>query len=170
MPDLRHRQIRSLVLPVVVAGIVPFLLVMRFQPFGLNTFLPLPAVQIPFGVLLFLAGVALLAMTIRLFGQVGQGTLAPWDPPRKLVVQGIYRYVRNPMISGVLFMLLGEAVLLGSAALMAWFLLALIVNTLYFKLSEEPGLVKRFGQEYITYRAHVPMWIPRGKPWDPGDK
>jgi protein-S-isoprenylcysteine O-methyltransferase Ste14 len=151
-----------------VALVVPFLLVARFQPFGMNVFLPLPYLQVPLGLILFLVGLVLLVETIHLFAQVGQGTLAPWDPPRQLVVRGVYRYVRNPMISGVLFMLLGEAVLLGSAALLAWFLLALVINTMYFKLSEEPELVRRFGQEYITYRANVPMWIPRTRPWDPG--
>jgi protein-S-isoprenylcysteine O-methyltransferase Ste14 len=75
--------------------------------------------------------------------------------------------VRNPMISGVLFMQLGEAVLLGSEALLILFALFLVINTTYFKLLEEPGLVKRFGEEYVTYRANVPMWLPRLAPWDP---
>jgi len=161
------RQLRSLVLPLVVVGVVPFLLVARFRPFEIRAALPWPYLQVPLGLLLFCIGLFLLANTIRLFGQVGKGTLAPWDPPRRLVVQGVYRYVRNPMISGVLFMLLGETVILGSSALLGWFLFAFVLNTVYFKLSEEPGLVKRFGQEYVTYRANVPMWVPRLKPWDP---
>jgi hypothetical protein len=71
------------------------------------------------------------------------------------------------MISGVLFMLAGETVLCGSWAIAAWMLLFAAINTIYFKLSEEPGLVKRFGQEYVAYRAKVPMWLPRLKPWRP---
>jgi protein-S-isoprenylcysteine O-methyltransferase Ste14 len=63
------------------------------------------------GVLIFL-GLGLMIATIRLFMRVGKGTLAPWNPTQRLVVQGVYRHVRNPMISGVFFTLLGEAVLL----------------------------------------------------------
>lgn len=161
------RQVRSFVLPVVVAGLVPFLQIARFNPFRLELRLPLPALQLPLGLIFFLAGLLLLVNTIRLFHAVGQGTLAPWDPPRRLVTRGVYRYVRNPMISGVLFLLLGEAICAGSRAIFEWFLIVLVINTIYFKLSEEPGLVRRFGQEYITYRQHVPMWIPRVKPWNP---
>jgi len=166
--DLRSRQIHALVLPVTVVLVAPFLLVTSFNPFRLEVSLPLPLLQIFLGGLIVLFGLALLVQTIRLFGQVGQGTLAPWDPPRRLVVQGVYRHVRNPMISGVLFMLLGEAVGLGSPVLLAWFALFLLLNLVYIKLLEEPMLVRRFGQEYIEYRANVPMWFPRLKPWEPG--
>jgi protein-S-isoprenylcysteine O-methyltransferase Ste14 len=165
---MRHfRQIRSFVLPITAAVIVPFLIIARYDPFRLDIRLPLPALQAPLGLAFFLAGLALLVLTVRLFHSVGQGTLAPWDPPRRLVTRGVYRYVRNPMISGVLFMLLGEAILGGSQGLFTWFILFLVINTTYFKLLEEPGLVRRFGQDYITYRQHVPMWIPRLKPWEP---
>jgi protein-S-isoprenylcysteine O-methyltransferase Ste14 len=76
------------------------------------------------------------------------------------------------MISGVAFLVLGESVLFGSMAVLVWFVMLVVVNTLYFKLSEEPGLVKRFGTEYEEYRRHVPMWFPRFTPWRdaPGSK
>lgn len=164
---LTFRQVRSFVLPVVVAGLVPFLLIAHFNPFRLEFHLPLLALQAPLGLIFFLTGLVLLVNTIRLFHTVGQGTLAPWDPPRRLVTRGVYRYVRNPMISGVLFLLLGEAICTGSRAIFIWFLAFVVINTTYFKLLEEPGLVRRFGQAYITYRQHVPMWIPRLKPWEP---
>lgn len=96
---------------------------------------------------------------------LGRGTLAPWDPTNKLVVEGVYAYVRNPMISGVSFVVLGESVLLGSLWVFVWFVIVIIVNTIYFKLSEEPGLVKRFGKDYQEYRSNVPMWVPRLKAW-----
>ena len=67
-------------------------------------------------------GLVLLVATIRLFVTVGQGTLAPWEPPQRLVVRGVYRHVRNPMISGVIFVLLGAAVLAASLPLFGWFL------------------------------------------------
>ena len=167
--DWLLRQLSSLVLPVTVVLVVPFFLVARFQPFRLRYALPYAWAQIPLGLAIFVTGLELLAGTIRLFSRVGQGTLAPWDPPRRLVVQGVYRYVRNPMISGVMFMLLGEAVLLWSRPVLNWLGLFLLINTVYFKLLEEPGLVRRFGEEYVRYRANVPMWVPRLKPWDPAE-
>jgi len=110
-------------------------------------------------------GLWLMVQTIRLFVLVGDGTLAPWDPTQRLVVRGVYRHVRNPMISGVLFILLGEAVFLGSMALFYWFLAAAVVNLIYIPLFEEPGLEDRFGQDYVEYKRHVPRWLPRFSPW-----
>jgi protein-S-isoprenylcysteine O-methyltransferase Ste14 len=104
-------------------------------------------------------GLVLMVATIRLFMTVGKGTLAPWNPPQRLVVRGVYRYVRNPMISGACCLLLGEAVLAASLPLLGLFALAVIVNAVYIPLSEEPGLAKRFGEEYEVYRRNVPRWI-----------
>lgn len=109
-------------------------------------------------------------MTISLFVIIGKGTLAPWDPTQKLVIRGPYRYERNPMISGVLAILLAEALLAGSTAMVIYVLIFTAVNMIYMPLSEEPGLSKRFGAEYITYKQHVPRWIPRLKPWDGQEK
>jgi protein-S-isoprenylcysteine O-methyltransferase Ste14 len=117
------------------------------------------------GLPLIAVGLLLVVSTVRLFATVGRGTLAPWDPTTRLVVRGPYRYVRNPMISGVLFILLGEAALFGSLALLVLLGLVLAVNAVYLPLVEEPGLQRRFGEEYERYRAHVPGWIPRVRPW-----
>jgi protein-S-isoprenylcysteine O-methyltransferase Ste14 len=106
--------------------------------------------------------------TISLFANVGEGTLAPWDPPRNLVARGVYRYVRNPMISGVIFILLGEAILLGSLPVLVWFLIGFAVNAIYIPLIEEKRLERRFGDEYLAYKRNVPRWIPRLRPWTPG--
>ena len=103
--------------------------------------------------------------TNRLFATVGHGTLAPWNPPEKLVVRGVYRHVRNPMITGALCILLGEGVFFGSWWLLGWFGFALILNLVYIPLVEERGLVKRFGEDYLLYKQNVPRWIPRWKPW-----
>jgi protein-S-isoprenylcysteine O-methyltransferase Ste14 len=94
---------------------------------------------------------------------VGNGTLAPWNPPQYLVIQGVYRHVRNPMIAGIFFILLGEAVVAASLPLLVWFLVFVVINSLYIPLSEEPGLVKRFGSDYLTYKQNVPRWIPRSR-------
>ncbi|MEZ4517046.1 MAG: methyltransferase [Chloroflexota bacterium] len=75
--------------------------------------------------------------------------------------------MRNPMISAVITILLGEALLLGSWTIAALALGFLLLNTVYFVFSEEPGLEKRFGEEYVEYKANVPRWVPRMTPWQP---
>ena len=104
---------------------------------------------------------------MSLFVKEGGGTLAPWDPTTRLVVRGPYRYVRHPMIGGVASILLGEAALLGSRPLLAWFAIADGANAIYLPLVEERSLARRFGEEWETYRANVPRFIPRPAPWDP---
>jgi protein-S-isoprenylcysteine O-methyltransferase Ste14 len=110
-------------------------------------------------------GVALAAWTNRLFLLVGRGTPAPWDPPRRFVVHGPYRHVRNPMMLAVFLMLAGEALVLRCPAVAAWLAIFIAVNTAYIPLSEEKGLERRFGDDYRDYRRAVPRWLPRLTPW-----
>ena len=95
-----------------------------------------------------------MVQTIALFAAQGQGKLAPWDPPKRLVVRGIYRHVRNPMISGVILILVGESLLVGSGALAAWCALVTLMNMLYIPLLEEPALEERFGEAYQAHNQH----------------
>ena len=113
-------------------------------------------------------GLTLFASSLRRFDAEGDGTLAPWDPPRALVVRGPYRYVRNPMISGVLFVLVGEALLLLSPSVGRWAALFAGINAVYIPLLEEPQLEARFGEAYREYRRHVRRFLPRLRPWEPG--
>jgi 8-oxo-dGTP diphosphatase len=117
------------------------------------------------GAICLLAGLTLAIWTIRLFQNKGKGTLAPWDATRHLITSGPYAYVRNPMITGIFLILTGEACLLGSYAIGIWTVLFLVINLIYFPLSEEPGLRARFGKEYDTYCQNVPRYIPRLTPW-----
>jgi protein-S-isoprenylcysteine O-methyltransferase Ste14 len=126
------------------------------------------AIPVAAGLVLIGAGLALWYRTVTLFARVGKGTLAPWDPTRKLVVLGPYRYVRNPMITGVLTLLAGEAAFFGSPWILVWAVAFFTINALYFPRVEEPGLLKRFGSEYEEYRRNVPRWVPRRTPWTPG--
>jgi len=163
---VRHAR-AILSLPGVVAVLVPALLALTGGVdvgWGLPTAMAwLPVLA---GCALAAAGVFLIGWTVSLFARVGDGTLAPWDPTARLVVAGPYRHVRNPMIGGVLLLLLGEAALLGSRAIFIWFCSVLAVNAVYLPLVEEPGLVQRFGADYERYRANVPRWLPRPRPWD----
>jgi protein-S-isoprenylcysteine O-methyltransferase Ste14 len=116
------------------------------------------------------AGLYLMARTIAMFARIGKGSLAPWDPTTRLVAAGVYRHVRNPMISGVCAVILGEALMSGSLMVLAWAAFFAVVNAIYMPLSEEPGLEKRFGDDYRRYKANVPRWIPRLRPWEDADK
>jgi protein-S-isoprenylcysteine O-methyltransferase Ste14 len=117
------------------------------------------------GLGLLAIGLLLFVASLRRFDREGSGTLAPWDPPRRLVVRGPYAYVRNPMISGVAFVLLGEALLLLSRPHLEWALIFLLINAVYIPLLEEPLLLNRFGDEYREYCRHVPRLLPRLRPW-----
>jgi protein-S-isoprenylcysteine O-methyltransferase Ste14 len=159
-----RRQLRAIaLLPATVALAVPAVLVVAYgaEP-GLG--LPAPAWLAPIaaGAALIAAGLRLWWQTIRLFVEVGQGTLAPWDPPRRFVARGPYRRLRNPMISALGAVLLGEALLLGSLAILVFFGGFAVVNAIYIPALEEPALRRRFGVEYERYRRVVPRWIPRG--------
>ena len=112
-----------------------------------------------------IAGLALSVWTAALFLKFGEGTPAPWDPPKRLVVRGPYRHVRNPMITGVLLVLFAEAVLLQSWPIAVWMIVFFIGNSIYFPLVEESGLEKRFGNQYREYMNQVPRWIPRLSHW-----
>ena len=151
MRALRHLA-AIVLLPGTVTVVVPVLLLDDAD------LAPWPLAVL--GAVLLALGLALIARTVTLFVRVGRGTLAPWDPTSKLVVRGPYRYVRNPMITGVLAVLLGEAALFGSLALLAWSAVVFAVNAVYFVHVEEPGLRRRFGAEYEVYAASVPRWIP----------
>jgi protein-S-isoprenylcysteine O-methyltransferase Ste14 len=156
------RQLAAVaLLPVTVALVVPAVILWRSGGGGGGWALGLA------GAALVAAGLALVAWTAVLFARIGRGTIAPWDPTRKLVVHGPYRHVRNPMISGVLAILLGEAALFSSVPLLLWFAGVLAVNAVYMPLVEEPGLRRRFGPAYDEYRANVPRWLPRLVPWEP---
>jgi protein-S-isoprenylcysteine O-methyltransferase Ste14 len=131
---------------------------------GLSSALQLLPVLL--GAALLAVGLALFVSTVALFAGTGQGTLAPWDQTQRLVVRGPYRHVRNPMVSGVIFVLLAEATVCGSFSILVWALLFSLVNMVYIPLSEEPGLENRFGDDYRLYKQHVPRWLPRVRPWE----
>ena len=163
------RFLSSLIVPIIVVGVIPLWLI-RTVLADYDTHWPAGAPWVwaaqLFGAAVGLVGLALFVWCVSLFARRGQGTIMPWDPTQRLVVAGPYRHVRNPMISGVLFMVAGLALLRGSAltgALAAFFF---VVNHVYFIYSEEPGLVKRFGQSYRTYKANVPRWLPRLRPYE----
>jgi len=115
-------------------------------------------------------GLFLFVASLARFVTEGRGTLAPWDPPRRLVVRGPYRYVRNPMISGVIFITFGEAMMLRSMPHAEWALAFVLLNLVWIPLFEEPVLTAMFGDDYRRYRRHVRRFIPRLRAYDPGNR
>ena len=107
------------------------------------------------------AGAAGLLWCIWEFAARGRGTLAPVDPPTRLVVSGIYRYVRNPMYVCVITILAGEAMLWRSAALAIYAGTFLAVTHAFIVIHEEPALRRTFGASYAAYTRSVSRWIPR---------
>lgn len=110
-----------------------------------------------------LAGVAVLLMSIWSFARVGKGTLAPFDETRKLVVVGLYRYVRNPMYLAVMTILLAESWFFWSGRLLLYAGVCFAVTNAFVIGYEENRLRYKYGDEFRRYCAQVGRWIPRGR-------
>ncbi len=158
-----------LLLPFMVTVVIPAIILYLMGIDGMAVYRPVPWILLMLlgAALLAALGLALFVMTVRLFVRIGRGTLAPWNPTERLVVVGVYRHVRNPMITGVMCILLGETIFFGSLPLLLWFAIFVVLNATYIPLFEEPGLEKRFGSDYARYKENVPRWIPRLTAWEP---
>jgi protein-S-isoprenylcysteine O-methyltransferase Ste14 len=155
-----RRHLRAIaLLPAMNTVVIPATILLASPPPAPSATLAEWSVRAA-GLLLAALPAALVTHTIALFVRTGGGTLAPWDPTRALVGAGAYAYSRNPMKAGLFAVLAGEALLLKSLPLAAWLALFALVNVVYIRVSEEPGLRKRFGREYLEYCARVPRWIP----------
>ena len=166
--ELRKHLRAVLLLPGMVLVVIPATIVYftGFDSFGVWQSVPATRVIFPFfGGVSLLIGLSLMIATNWLFATIAKGTLAPWDPTQRLVVVGIYRHVRNPMMSGVFFVLIGEVLLTASWQLAVWFAIFVGVNLIFIPLWEEPFLARRFGDEYREYKQNVPRWIARISPW-----
>jgi protein-S-isoprenylcysteine O-methyltransferase Ste14 len=162
---LRH-LVAVVALPFAVTVVIPFVIA-RHSATSLRW--PATASHVAVwavGLILLAVGVALFLTSVFEFAFRGRGTLAPWDPPRALVIHGPYRFVRNPMISGVVFILVAETALLLSTAHAIWAVVFAIINMIYIPLIEEPQLEHRFGDAYREYCRHVPRLFPTVRPWE----
>jgi protein-S-isoprenylcysteine O-methyltransferase Ste14 len=143
-------------LPGLFAGYVP----LRF--FGLaRVHVSLTNPVHLLGLLAIALGGALLLACIWEFARSGRGTLSPVDPPRELVLRGLYRYVRNPMYLSVTVIVLGEVLLTGSRPLLAYWAVWFVAVNLFVIGYEEPTLRRRFGESYERYTREVKRWLPR---------
>lgn len=147
--------------PLVVGGVIPwFLTGWQRQP----TFLDMAPIRFV-GVVLIIAGLPVLIDSFKRFAVEGRGTPAPIAPTRHLVVTGYYRHVRNPMYVAVLAVILGQALLFADLRLLAYGAAFWLACHLFVVFYEEPTLRRSFGADYDAFRANVPRWIPRLRPW-----
>jgi steroid 5-alpha reductase family enzyme len=154
----------TLLLPGLFAGYLPW------RYFGLNrAVIALSDPIAVLGVVVIAVGVVLLAACIVEFARSGKGTLSPVDPPRRLVVGGLYRYVRNPMYLSVTTIVLGEVLVTRSQALALYWVIWFGCVNLFVMGYEEPTLRQQFGDSYDQYTCRVPRWIPRWIPTGPPD-
>ncbi len=147
----------------MVAGVIPW----RLTRWEMREPLPYWAPLRWVGVILIVAGVAVLLHAFVRFVVEGAGTPAPIAPTERLVVGGLYRYVRNPMYVGVLAAIAGQALLLGQAVLLTYGLIMFAIVAAFVRLYEEPVLARRYRAQYDAYRRAVPAWWPRLRPWRP---
>jgi protein-S-isoprenylcysteine O-methyltransferase Ste14 len=152
--------IRSLAWAVLIPGLFAGYVPWRY--FGLRNVQLDPQNPLHIiGLLCIAIGAGLLGTCIWEFARSGRGTLAPVDPPRELVVKGLYRYVRNPMYLSVTTVVLGEFLLTGSRQLLVYWAIWFAAANLFVIGYEEPTLRQRFGTSYERYQAEVGRWVPR---------
>ena len=121
----------------------------------------------PSSILVLALGFVGLLWCVRDFYVTGRGTLAPWAPPKRLVVVGLYRYSRNPMYVSVVLILLGWTLAFGSWVLFAYALVVASAFHLRVIFGEEPWLSRTHGQEWQEYASRVPRWLGRVTPREP---
>jgi protein-S-isoprenylcysteine O-methyltransferase Ste14 len=153
-----------LLAPCVVAGVIPWWLTRWDMRQPLVDGVATRAV----GVLLIVVGAPVLITAFVRFVVEGTGTPAPVAPTKRLVVGGLYRYVRNPMYLAVLAIIVGQALLLGQRPLLTYALVVWAFFALFVKVYEEPTLRRRYGEQYDSYCRVVPGWIPRLRRWTDG--
>lgn len=144
--------------PGTMAGLIPWLIThWRIQDGASVTLSIIGAVLV----------VISLAMLIECFVRfaMANGTPAPVAPTRHLVVTGLYRFVRNPMYVAVLGLILGQLLLFGNAALLAYAVVFWLIVHVFVLSYEEPTLQRAYAEEYELYAKHVPRWFPRLTPW-----
>jgi protein-S-isoprenylcysteine O-methyltransferase Ste14 len=169
MKELHRRWIVSLMLPLVFLVGFPMAVIVLKDTNRIPWLAahPLNILSMICGILVGLLGLWLLIATIPLYLRLTAGTNMPWEPAPELIIEGVYRYVRNPMHMGVFLVMLGEGLALRSKGMLSFAWVAALLHLFYIPLSEERGLERRFGQAYRDYKAQVPRWIPRWTPWTP---
>ena len=144
--------IAFLLLPGIIREFIPLLLFL-YDPFKGDGNIS--------GLVILGVGLSILMWCVRDFYVSGKGTLAPWDPPQKLVIVGLYRYARNPMYIGVLIILTGWIIVSASPMVLGFAIVLSFAFHIRVIVSEEPWAEKTFGSGWLDYKRNVPRWLPR---------
>lgn len=157
----------SLIIPFIFAVLIPFALLVFLEKMLITQNL----VFLIFGFSILGIGLLLFAECNWLFFKIGKGTLAPLPQieTKSMVIKGPYKYVRNPMIISVILILLAESFLFSSISILLYTGFFFLINVIYMQLSEEKGMITRFGEEYLHYKKNVRAWIPKTHPYSPVD-
>jgi protein-S-isoprenylcysteine O-methyltransferase Ste14 len=155
-----------LVGPGIVVGLIPWLLTGWQMREPAPYWTPLRVL----GVILLVAGLIVLVQAFVRFVVEGFGTPVPIAAPERLVVGGLYSYVRNPMYVAILAAVVGQALLLGQLALLLYAAAIWLISAAFVRWYEEPTLARRFGADYEAYRGAVPAWWPRLRSWNPSER
>lgn len=154
--DKKGMLIKAVIAFLYLPGLLAF-----FLPVIIGIYDPWRSSFIPIGIIVILFGLTILIWCVRDFYISGRGTLAPWNPPKKLIVIGLYRFMRNPMYIGVLILVLGWSVLFSSPLLVLYLCILALSFHIRTVVYEEPYLKKRFKGEWDLYRQKVPRWFPK---------
>lgn len=150
--------LRSLLFLILIPGTVAGYIPSRILRPSKHLAVPPLSISSTLAVILALIGISVLLICVWDFFEAGRGTLAPFDPPKNLVVRGLYRFTRNPMYNGVVALLLGEAWFFQSTTLLQYALVVFVIFHLVVVVYEEPALEAQFGDGYRAYRGAVPRW------------
>lgn len=149
-----------LVLPATVSILVPAILLYFFpMNYGWGAPEPLRYFLAGIGGFLMLAGIVFWVGSARTFSKLVSGGM---------VVSGVYRHVRNPMMFGMAALLLGEALITGTLMMLLWWALVVASSLVYVPFKEEKSMEARYGPDFAQYKAGVPRWFPRSSPWRRG--
>jgi len=147
--------VKTVIFTILVPGTVAVIL-----PRAIGTDASAPALYSSIGFLPMVLGVAIYLWCAWDFATAGQGTPAPIDAPKRLVVRGLYRFVRNPMYVGVLTVLFSESIVFRSRRILTYAIVVFVFFYLMVMLYEEQVLKRKFGASYEEYLKSVPRWIP----------
>lgn len=164
------KHLRDFLIPIFMTIALPMIINGREYRWFQRPLLTQSTLHLILGLVVGLAGLILMITSIVWMIRIARSTVMPWDPSKNLVVKGPYRHLRNPMILGVVILLIGEALIFSSIGVAILGVVFFFLNTLYFIYFEEPELEVQFGDEYRQYQANVPRWLPRVKPWYPQEQ